>query len=177
MRRNSSVLVTVRGNWRKWTFTVSLALPGSRRDPSIHHQDFSLVCDGGTSRPVGVGLGGLGWGWGCLLHSVLRPLRSWSVRGEEDWPVRGADGPRCWSQQAEGRTLQEVVVMGVRVGGWARRTQSQLIGGSRRRHGRSYGQRIRQKSGRKGFGKFLEVRMSRVRLSKAAGFTSAGSLR
>lgn len=47
--------------------------------------------------------------------------------------------------------------MGVRVGGWARRTQGQLIGGSRRRHGRGYGQRIRQKSGRKCFRKFLEV--------------------
>lgn len=94
--------------------------------------------------------------------------------------MRGADGPRRWSQQAEGRTLQEVMVMGVRVGGRARRTQSQLIGGSRRRrrrHGCSYGQRIRQKSGRKGFGKFLEVGMSQVRLSKVAGLTSALSLR
>lgn len=130
----------------------------------MHHQEFSLVCDGGTSRPASLGWGWVvGWGWGgeSLLHSVLRPLRSWSVRGEEDWPVRRADGPRCWSQQAEGRTLQEVVVvMGVRVGGRARRTQSQLIGGSRRRHGRSYGQRVGQEPGREGFGKFLEVRMS-----------------
>lgn len=74
----------------------------------------------------------------------------------------GADGPRRWSQQAEGRTLQEVMVVGVRVGDRARRAQSQLIGGSRRCHGCSYSQRIRQKSGRKGFGKFLEGGMSRV---------------
>lgn len=49
--------------------------------------------------------------------------------------------------------------MGVGVGGRARRTQGQLIGGSRRsrRHGRGYGQRVRQKSGRKCFRKFLEV--------------------
>lgn len=70
--------------------------------------------------------------------------------------MRGADGPRRWSQQAEGRALQEVMVVGVRVGGRTRRTQSQLTGGSCRRHGRSYGQRIRQKSRREGFGKFLE---------------------
>lgn len=84
----------------------------------------------------------------------------------------GADGPRRRSQQAEGRPLQEVVVMGVRVGGRPRGPQSQLIG-----HGGSYGQRIRQKSGRKGFGKVLEVGRRRVRLWKAAGFTCAASLR
>lgn len=96
---------------------------------------------------------------GSLLHSVLRLpppppssstllLLSLSVGGEEDRPVRGADRPRGWPQQAEGCALQEVgVVVGVGVGGRTRRTQRQLIGGGRRRHGSGHGQRVRQEPG------------------------------
>lgn len=166
---HSSVLVCVRGNGGGGGHLQCLwfSLPVAR--PQYGPPELFLVCDGGTSRLAGLGVGVSS---SQCASSDFLPLRSSSVGGKKDRAMRSAHGPRRWPQQAEGRALQEVMVMGVRVGGRARRAQSQLIGGSRRRYGRSYGQRTRQKSRWKGFGKLLEVGMSRVRLSKAAGLTS-----